>query len=122
MSLSCLAVMGLWVLVLEWLDHFDHTLGCLSMSLALFLAQLKCNVKVLSFWWLCLCNLESWSESRWQGLCCWWESSAWAVSPMVARWLRPERVLLSLCIGTIAEGMVRRLWVRSKELATGFIP
>lgn len=27
-----LATVGLWMLVLEWLDHFDHTLDCLSMS------------------------------------------------------------------------------------------
>lgn len=28
----CPVATGLWMLVLEWLDHFDHTLDCLSVS------------------------------------------------------------------------------------------
>lgn len=43
LSFSCLAAMGVWMLVLEWLDHLDHTLSCLSMSLALLFTLPKSN-------------------------------------------------------------------------------
>lgn len=64
--LSCPVVMGLWMLLLQWLNHFELSVS-VPWSCPLHTSRLI--VKVLSFWWLCLSSLETWSKNNCWGFC-----------------------------------------------------
>lgn len=104
--LSCPVAAGLWMLLLEGLYHSETLWVACQCPRPCSLHYSRAVVEVLSFQWLCLCNLEIWSKSGRQGWCCRWGSPGWAVSSTVTGC---PRALLSLCICRAADGLVSRL-------------